>query len=304
MVTRVIAPDGKLDTSAVQQALDVLNERFQNMESLFNQRFDTIDGIIDGEIIINPQSTATTRESGVVSKVSGLRTTASPVGTWTVVWNAVTDADILRYDIQVDDNLSFASPVTSRTAETKFTYQDAVQDETYYVRVRAVNRSAVAGSWSSTIDALSGKGFAADLEIGAASQIVENITTSFSPSSITTSGTTVTYGNLVMETIGRPVLLYTVATNDIAFGYTSGSNRLTLDILRDGSPIGPSIYLDFTSFGAVGVGRYSSGLPAPIDQPDAGTHTYQMRIRLDKGAANTLTVTPVNLYLTGLELKR
>jgi hypothetical protein len=67
----------------------------------------------------------------------------------TCSWNAATDAS--NYQIQVDDNNNFSSPVVdqSEISSTQYFVSGLSESTTYYWRVRAANSCGAFGSWSS-----------------------------------------------------------------------------------------------------------------------------------------------------------
>lgn len=72
-------------------------------------------------------------------------------------WTDVTDATVVHYQLQVDDNTDFSSPVVSKTwVKLSSTTLPALPDGEYYWRVRAVdeanNMSAWSSIWSFTVD--------------------------------------------------------------------------------------------------------------------------------------------------------
>jgi M6 family metalloprotease-like protein len=65
----------------------------------------------------------------------------------TFAWSPVTDA--VAYELQADDNKSFANPeVDTTVASTSFTPASAIPDGRYYWHVRGINGSDEAGPWS------------------------------------------------------------------------------------------------------------------------------------------------------------
>jgi Tol biopolymer transport system component len=84
------------------------------------------------------------RDSLAAAPRPNLYTTATP----TLTWNHVTWA--VGYEIQVDDDLDFSSPVYERSfdAATLEAEIDTLPDATYYWRVRAVRLDLTTGPWS------------------------------------------------------------------------------------------------------------------------------------------------------------
>jgi hypothetical protein len=66
-------------------------------------------------------------------------------------WNDVTDfSGIYYYEIQVDDNANFTSPIVAAQTEVASFTTSAFESGTYYCRVRAMDESGNLGDWSST----------------------------------------------------------------------------------------------------------------------------------------------------------
>ena len=64
-------------------------------------------------------------------------------------WSDVTDVTGVRYQLQVDDNADFSSPVVNKTSVSlSSTTLPVLPDGVYYWRVRAVDNAGNAGDWS------------------------------------------------------------------------------------------------------------------------------------------------------------
>ena len=65
-------------------------------------------------------------------------------------WTDVTDATAVYYQLQVDDNADFSSPVVNKTKVTlSSTTLPVLADGVYYWRVRAVDAAGNASAWTS-----------------------------------------------------------------------------------------------------------------------------------------------------------
>jgi PGF-pre-PGF domain-containing protein len=70
----------------------------------------------------------------------------------TLEWAEVSDVSVVRYELQVDDNDSFATPILYITLDgTTYTLADSLQDGDYWWRVRAVDNFSRAGEWTDDI---------------------------------------------------------------------------------------------------------------------------------------------------------
>jgi predicted phage tail protein len=69
-------------------------------------------------------------------------------------WGDVSDPSGVSYNLQIDDNSDFSSPVLNRegltTSQYELTSGESLDKGTYYWRVRAVDGAANESGWSST----------------------------------------------------------------------------------------------------------------------------------------------------------
>jgi hypothetical protein len=68
-------------------------------------------------------------------------------------WTASAATDLSHYEAQIDDNSGFTTPETFKTKSTLITFTPLTAG-TYYVRVRAVDLSGNAGTYSATVNAV------------------------------------------------------------------------------------------------------------------------------------------------------
>ena len=70
----------------------------------------------------------------------------------TLDWSDISDLSGVRYELVVDDSPDFSSPVLSKVGLTASAYQltiwEALDDRTYYWRVRAMDGAGNVGAWS------------------------------------------------------------------------------------------------------------------------------------------------------------
>lgn len=127
--------------------------------------YDGIATISDSNAINNPQYVFIKLTVALLNEVlktpklaSPLDGTATEDSTPTFEWLPITDAGSVTYVLQMDEDITFASPVRYITGIASPTYtMDTLTNGTYYWRTMVMTSDAFAGEWSSpwsiTIDA-------------------------------------------------------------------------------------------------------------------------------------------------------
>jgi hypothetical protein len=150
-----------------------LSLRFENLEpvcpydvtvvaiSNANMRSDALE-----DSFTSSADTSIPNNVTLVAVTSGLRTVLAR-------WTDVVDKDVINgngtYEVQIDDSSDFSSILkTVRVSGTVTAFTDLNPSTTYYVRVRAVDKSGnTSAAWSSTGNTTTGQAGTADIQAGA-----------------------------------------------------------------------------------------------------------------------------------------
>ena len=293
-MTVITNGSGEVDPLALQAVITKLESRTSSLET---NRSNSEDPFVN----VNPNNASTNRRSNNVPQVSGWRLVPN-VGTITYAYENP-GIDLLRFDIQIDTSSTMSnSPAPIPTTGLLFTYTEGDPETAYYARVRAVNTSKEYGPWSAIISSETGLVVTENITVGAVINTVGQVISSFSPATLVgdADGDSATYGSLSISTVGRPVAVDLFTRVTVVFKYTSGTNRVDIEILRDGAAY-RSIVNDLTSVSAnTTTADFTASLRIPNDTPDAGTHVYSARITVTNSNGptnNILQLTPIVLVI-------
>jgi len=106
---------------------------------------------------------------GPVPQVTGLRVTGSTPGATAIAWNAVSIADLRRYELELATTAGFSADLQeTNVAGTTYSFSSASATGggggvTWYARVRAVNSIQQNGPWSATLNLTTGQAQTSDL---------------------------------------------------------------------------------------------------------------------------------------------
>jgi PKD repeat protein len=101
-----------------------------------------------------PTFTLDTKDPPLPSLLFPLNSAAINKTTPTLDWSDVSDPSSVTYNLELDENSSFESPLLTKTRLTTSQYavssQEALRDGTYYWRVKAVDGMGNQGNWASS----------------------------------------------------------------------------------------------------------------------------------------------------------
>lgn len=283
--------DGTLNAEAVQRVLASLQIDVANLKS------DSALG--------NPYGDSVSRSTSL-PKVSGLTTSRLPLGGYNLSWNRPSLTNLQRFEVFIDTDAAFSNPTIVPVTGLEYSWLRGSVDTNYYNKVRLVTREGVEGPFSNVIASEPGLVGTDNIEVGSVLNIEEEAIATFSPSILVgdANGETATYGNLQITTVGRPTSLDIFSVFNVRYKYTSGTNRLVFEALRNGS-VYRTVINDLTSVNTnTSTGTITLPLRIPNDTPDAGINTYQVRITVTNSNGptnNILEVTPVLLVITAEE---
>jgi hypothetical protein len=232
----------------------------------------------------NPTATSnptTVTGPGNAPAVSGV-TLSSIGGGIKVVWNPAPIQDVKYYEVQSAATATMQESTTIKWTENRIDLNELGQDltnNTFYVRVRVVTIHSGTGPWSNIINTTTGTLDTTDLAGDSTSQIVEEVITSFSPTSIS-QGSNAEYGSLSITTEGGIVVPNVIVeTSNLAACDTAGNEvEVKIEFLRDGSTVVGSYKADIQTI-ATNAALTIPGF-AELDEPAAGTYTYSVKITL------------------------
>ncbi len=149
-----------MPTSAKRLGLDVrddleLEQRLRRIEIQLEKKADLSAFSEDG-------STDTQRVD-TIPRVTGLRVAGSTPGAITVAWSQVRISDLRRYELDIAEDLAFATNAeTKNLAGTEFTYSTNSDtggggDTSIFVRVRARSITGNVGAYSIVLNATTGQ---------------------------------------------------------------------------------------------------------------------------------------------------
>lgn len=267
----------------------------------------------------NVDSSATAQFARVgeqIEQVTGLAVIRDAVGGMGVRWNPVLNPDLSHYEIQFSSTEQFLSDTTVTenvvAGRTQFMFTGAAPGATFFVRMRAIDRNNTPGIYSSTLNTSSGQATQNQLAQGAATELVSDVVTVFSPTSITgnsiTTETAGPFGSAVITTSGGVVFPFSVfeAEYDITQDGTAvNTAQLTIEVMRNGIVI-QTIPMDIAGPSTPSPSQTMTfGAFAGPDQPPIGTHLYQVRYTASStGAPAALTVTFTRQVLELIEVRR
>lgn len=82
-------------------------------------------------------------------------------------WTAVSEKDLSHYEVQVDNNSDFSSPLITYSSKTTVVSVQDLTTGTWYIRIRAVDLTGNASSWTAGVSAVSRAVGTADVAAGA-----------------------------------------------------------------------------------------------------------------------------------------
>lgn len=235
------------------------------------------------------------RSTSTVTSVTGIRVDNEVVGGLGITWNPADIADLRRYEINIAATADFGSNVQEyRTTAPRFLSSGLSANQTYYVRVRAVNSRGEAGPWSGILNTSTKQATFTNLAAGAASNItVFSQVGGFNPE-VLLAGEEGEYLNedLSMPTTAEVLIFGFAKTGfDTIAGNDTGA---IVELLVDGDS--KQIYDNTTTAGSIGVlstGTLSiPGLAFPL-LLGAGVHRFSFRV----AAGNNMTLTPVEFIV-------
>ena len=149
-----------MPTSPPRLGLDVednieLENRLRRMEVLISQKVD--------QASLSEEGSEDLQRVDIVPQVTGLSVSGSTPGAITVAWNQVRISDLRRYELDVAEDLAFATNAeTKNVAGTEFTYNTNSDtggggDTTIFIRVRARSSSGNVGAYSATLNTTTGQ---------------------------------------------------------------------------------------------------------------------------------------------------
>ena len=118
---------------------------------------------------LSEEGSEDTQRVDIIPQVEGLRVSGSTPGAITVAWNQVRISDLRRYELDVAEDLAFATNAeTKNIAGTEFTYVTNSDtggggDTAVFIRVRARSSSGNVGPYSATLDTTTGQAQSADI---------------------------------------------------------------------------------------------------------------------------------------------
>lgn len=235
-------------------------------------------------------------------QVTGLSLDNKVIGAISIKWNAVNNPDLRRYRVQFSTDESFATAVSEFKVigETTFTFPEGDVATTYFARVRA--ETTEPGPYSATLNTTTGAAVTENLQIGAASNVVRTKQTSgFSPAEVKNfagGAASADYVSTSFTSKGGPIIIQGTAV----FDYTLDSSDTVFSEIVIDSSVVESFDTNFAT--AVTTGRQAVpgvSIPSP---PAAGTHTVEIRIRLSPATGGGSTITPVQITVAVVELRR
>lgn len=296
-MVNITSPDGDLNATSVVQIIDDLYSKLKEVSSQVTNISPAVSAIE------TPASF-----SSAVPQVTGLAAGPSAPGVITFTWNPSSIANLRYYQIYVDSDTTFPNPDILVWTNTKYDYTPPNPDLTYYIKVRAVNNENVFGVFSALLNSTTGLVMTEDIAIGASTNTTDAFITSFTPAVLTGNGSSAVWGSVTVTSKGRPVLMFAVLQATMAFVYTTGANRLTVYLRRGGVDILDPIIFDFTSpttfLGGTVTSLVTVSFPNPLDDPPAGTNVYEVHASIVSDGTNSISVTPVYMTFTSLELRR
>lgn len=302
---------GNLSAYEVEQAIGALQFEMDNLS--FH---------LTNVALANPVITEALTSSPKIPKISGIRAVDSAPFVITFAWDASTLSNLLRYDIYIDTDAGFSNPIIIPWTGIEYSYSvpKAVDPDTevpisYYIKVRAVDNQKVVGEFSNILNGTTGLVTTELLDPHSSSMLAYESYSSFSPASISGDGASATYGGLVVTTIGRPLFIFVEAICEITSQYmvpNNGNLYMETTLLCDSVPVGIKTYTDFTVYTDDGYGTPTAmtgavtiSFPNPVYEGiSAGTHTFSILIELTAYDTNVLSVTPIFMDITALEIRR
>jgi hypothetical protein len=231
----------------------------------------------------------------------------SNVGNIHVKWVRSTITDLKFYQIQIATNSDFTQNViTKNWQDTEYIWEEGSEDETYYIRVRAVNTANNAGPWSARVNSLTGKVYTAIIDVDATTNVVrfvygddpgENF------SVLNSNGATEDYGNLTIDvfdddSVVSPSVIFTF---DYASNYVAATSTMNFtvsmyrreqgDILW-GAAINSAQQDLKSTIGNVGTADYARAqVPTFVnfDEPGQGIWEYKINVTVNfTGGSNAI----------------
>lgn len=235
---------------------------------------------------------------------SGLTAEQKGVGTFEVSWNPANVPDLRYYELVVGEGLTFENPRTIRTGETFHTFQGDARI-TYFARVRTIAQSGAVSAFTEPVNTETGIVGFQDLVEGAAARLFTDRQVVFSPAAMDHNSPSTVYGaaqtdDTTADSIIIPfVILRTYLMVDNVVPTFPEVAIMEVELLRNGMPVGDSSYQEMrtNADGVVTVAGFT--LP---DEPGEGSHTYAIRITLDRVVDATIDIIPEILSITLLEL--
>lgn len=115
------------------------------------------------------EAAASTARADIIPQVSGLRVSGSTPGAITVAWNAVPISNLKRYELDVAEDLAFATNAETKNVQgTEYTYTTNSDtggggDTTIYIRIRARASNSNVGAYSATLNTTTGQAQTEDI---------------------------------------------------------------------------------------------------------------------------------------------
>lgn len=243
------------------------------------------------------------------------------LGTVTVEWGAAPVSDLLYYEVQFSTSNGFTNPITKKTRELFYTLEEGDPGVTYYARVRTVSQGFGTSAWSPTVNTATGLATSANLDFGAASEIVTMVQSSaFTPAMFDAGAAgrgaseTVVYPNdfqiVPIESKGGVILPFVGFEFEYEVSWDTSSDpagipRMTAQFLVDGLASGPPAIIDWPSADSTLSGVTTvPGLGTPT-QPIVGEYEFSLELTVTSGTSNSwLDITPRRIEINLVELRR
>ena len=155
-----------MPTSAKRLGLDVqdnleLEIRLRRIEIELEKKAETSS--------FSEEGSADTQRVDIIPQVTGLRVSGSTPGAITVAWSQVRISDLRRYELDIAEDLAFATNAeTKNLAGTEYTYNTNSDtggggDTDIFVRVRARSSTGNVGPYSIVLNATTGQAQSEDI---------------------------------------------------------------------------------------------------------------------------------------------